>query len=386
MCISATVGLYFKIADVAAECQTPRGRPKRKLHDEFVANRSAAMIRSLAFLLLACLPAAAAEPIAAGVESTLKTAGGQIRQFAFDGNPETYYASEKAPAMDDHFTLVFDKPVTVKAITVVTGRPKGEDALESGSLETSADGKSFAAIAKFASGLAEAKPAGKVLAVRIRPGEQKHPLVVREIKIESDPPIATFKYPVEFVLDVTDAPEMKAWIEKTARVCEHAYPMINEELKSDGYKPPTLVNMTLKKDYRGVAATGGSRITGSVKYFTDHPDDVGAMVHETVHVVQRYRTRNNPGWLIEGVADYVRFFKYEPGKIGRINPDRAKYDGSYRVTAAFLNYVTEKYDKELVRKLNKAMREGEYKEEIWKDFTKKSVQDLNDEWRASMKK
>ena len=47
--------------------------------------------------------------------------------------------------------------------------------------------------------------------------------------------------------------------------------------------------MTLKKSYRGVAAASGSRITGSVKYFKDHPDDVGAMIHETAHIVQHYR-------------------------------------------------------------------------------------------------
>jgi hypothetical protein len=179
---------------------------------------------------------------------------------------------------------------------------------------------------------------------------------------------------------------MKEWGEKVVRICEGAYPMINDELKSDGFKPATQITMTLKKDYRGVAATGGSRITGSAKFFQDHPDDVGAMVHETVHVVQRYRTRNNPGWLVEGIADYVRFFKFEPGKIGRINPDRAKYNGSYRVTAAFLNYATEKYDKELVKKLNKAMRDGEYKEDLWKEYTKKTVQELDEEWRASLKK
>ena len=51
-----------------------------------------------------------------------------------------------------------------------------------------------------------------------------------------------------------------------------------------------------------------------MKYFKANPDDIGAMVHETVHCVQLYRGRGNPGWLVEGVADYVRFFKYEPGK------------------------------------------------------------------------
>jgi hypothetical protein len=109
------------------------------------------------------------------------------------------------------------------------------------------------------------------------------------------------------------------------------------------------------------------------------------MVHETAHVVQNYRTRNNPGWLVEGIADYVRFFKYEPGKLGRISPNRARYNGSYRVTAAFLAYVADKYDKELVRKLNQTMREGEYKEEVWKTLTGKTVQELDEEWRASLR-
>jgi hypothetical protein len=106
------------------------------------------------------------------------------------------------------------------------------------------------------------------------------------------------------------------------------------------------------------------------------------MVHETVHIQQRYKGRN-PGWLVEGIADYIRFFKYEPGKIGKFNKAKAKYNGSYRVTARFLAFVTDKYDKELVKKLNRAMREGAYQEETWKDITGKTVQELGEEWRAS---
>ena len=58
----------------------------------------------------------------------------------------------------------------------------------------------------------------------------------------------------------------------------------------------------------------------------------------------------------------------------------------YRISAAFLAFVTEKYDKELVRKLDKSMREGEFKEEIWRVLTKKTVQELDEEWRAALKK
>jgi hypothetical protein len=108
------------------------------------------------------------------------------------------------------------------------------------------------------------------------------------------------------------------------------------------------------------------------------------MIHETVHCVQDYRTRGS-GWLVEGIADYIRFFKFEPGKIGRIAKD-PHFNGSYRTTAAFLNFVSTQYDADLVKKINKAMREGEYREEIWRTLTKKTLKELDEEWRASMKK
>lgn len=327
-------------------------------------------------------------PVPVVVETPLATAKGQIRQFAFDGNPDTFFASEKAPGQGDHFTLVFDKAVALTAVEVKTGRPAGGDRLDAGTLEVSSDGKTFEAVAKFADGAASAKADGRMVrAVRVVVAEgAKGPLVVREFTVRSEPPVATFKHPVEFIVNVDDAPEMAEWTRKAARVCERHYDMICDELRSDGYKPTTTITLTMKKDYKGVAAASGRRITGSVKYFKDHPDDIGAMVHETAHCVQDYRTRNNPGWLVEGIADYVRFFKYEPGKAGKLDPERAKYDASYRVSAAFLAYVAEKYDKDLVRKLNQTMREGEYREEVWRVLTKKSLAELGEEWKGSLKR
>jgi type II secretory pathway component GspD/PulD (secretin) len=326
-------------------------------------------------------------PVTAVVESTLKTAGGQIRQFAFDGDADTYFASANNPGKNDHFTLIFDKPIALHAVNVITGKPKGGDACDAGLLEFSADGKTFEKLTEFADGSARFKSDGvKVRALRVTPtADMKHPLAIREFTIQSEPKIAVFKYPIEFVVDVSDAPEMKEWADKVAHVCERNYTMINDELASEGFKPRTQISMTLKNDYKGVAAAGGGRITGSVKFFKAHPDDVGAMVHETVHCVQAYRTRGNPGWLVEDIADYIRFFKYEPGKIGKIAKD-PHFDGSYRTSAAFLNFVTTEYDKDLVKKLNKSMREGEYREEIWKVLTKKTLKELDEEWRASMKK
>jgi hypothetical protein len=330
--------------------------------------------------------------VAVTVESTLKTAGDHIRQFAFDGDPDTYFASDENPKASDHFTMTFDKPVTIQSISVVTGRPNGDDKLEAGELEISYDGGKFESVKSFSNGEANYVTKGRqAVAIRIKPSEDlKHPLVIREIKIDSAPQLATFKYPVEFVLDTSDAPEMKDWLDECAKICERQYTMINEQLPSEGFKPAHLVKMSLKTNYRGVAATGGTNIVGSAKYFKDHSKDFGAMVHETVHVVQAYRGRRgggnpNPGWLVEGIADYVRFFIYEPGKAGRMNPDRAHYNGSYRVTATFLNYVTEKYDKDLVKKLNVAVRQGKYSDDLFKDYTGKTLDDLDKEWIASLK-
>ena len=160
-----------------------------------------------------------AAPVAAVVESTLKTFGGQIRQFAFDGKADTYFASANNPTKDDHFTLIFDEPVAIRSVSVITGTPKGSYALDAGLLESSADGETFEKLAAFANGIARVKSDGaKMKAVRIRPSRDlKHQLAIREITIVSEPKVAVFKYPIEFNIDVTQMPEMKAWAEKVAR-------------------------------------------------------------------------------------------------------------------------------------------------------------------------
>lgn len=310
-----------------------------------------------------------------------------IKEFAFDGDPKTFFASAKNPTAKDHFTLVFDKPVTLNSITITTGKPDGSDKLDAGVLQFSTDGTTFADGIKFAAGVATSKAkAQNILAVRIQPtADMTHPLAISEIAIDSDPKVMIFKYPVEIFLNYDDAPEMKDWCEKCAKICERQYFMLNEDLKSEGYKPATTITMTLKARDNGVAETSGNRITGTVSYFKAHKADFGAMVHETTHVVQHYRGRN-PGWLVEGLCDYVRFFKYEPGKIGGINPATAHYNGSYRVTARFLNYIVEKYDKDAIQKLNTMMREGKYKEDAFKDMTGKTRPELDEEWRATLKR
>ena len=202
-----------------------------------------------------------------------------------------------------------------------------------------------------------------------------------------------------YIFDTTLAPDLSEWAEKElAPVVRDWYPKIIKLLPSDGFVAPARVTLSFREDMGGTpASAGGSRINCNIGWFRRNlkGEAKGAVVHELVHIVQQYRRSRRernasrpPGWLVEGIADYIRWFLYEPetkgAEITRRNLANARYDANYRISANFLSWVTGKYDPELVRKLNAAARSGRYREELWKEYTGKSVQELGDEWRKAM--
>ena len=204
----------------------------------------------------------------------------------------------------------------------------------------------------------------------------------------------------QIVIDTTETPDLTEWAhEELTPVVQKWYPRLVAMLPSEGYEAPTKVSITFSANMRGVAATGGSRVRCAATWFRTqlNGEAKGAIVHELVHVVQNYgrgrRTNPNatrtPGWLVEGMADYIRWFLYEPhthgAEITARNIGRARYDASYRVSGNFVNWVANTHDKDILRKLNAAAREGRYTEQLWKDATGKTVQELADAWMAAMK-
>jgi hypothetical protein len=201
--------------------------------------------------------------------------------------------------------------------------------------------------------------------------------------------------PYHITIDFTEAPELEDWVEKKLQpVVDQWYPLIVAALPSEGYTAPSQMTIAITEDYRGVAATAGTHVVCSADWFKKNHDGeaVGAVIHELVHVVQQYRQARrgmrNPGWLVEGVADYIRWFKFEPTPTGTRprHPDQASYTDSYRTTAGFLNFVVEKHDKEIVAKLNAAMRRGRYNVELWQEYTGATVDELWAEYVATLKK
>jgi hypothetical protein len=195
-------------------------------------------------------------------------------------------------------------------------------------------------------------------------------------------------------IDTAAAPDLQSWARtKLAPVLALWYPRIEVLLASDGFVAPSHVNMTLRPQ-PGVAETLGTEVSGNSDWFRKQLDGeaVGAMVHELVHVVQQYGDREPerfPGWLTEGIADYVRFFVFEPNYHGaddtwlaKQDLSKVRFDGAYRQTANFLDWVTRKYDPQIVEKLNAAARRGDYSEAIRKERAGKSVEELGEEWKA----
>jgi hypothetical protein len=204
----------------------------------------------------------------------------------------------------------------------------------------------------------------------------------------------------EIIVDTADAPELKDWAEqKLAPVLADWYPRIVALLPSEGYVAPTSFSVILRPG-RGVAATGGTRITANSDWIQRElrGEAVGALVHEMIHVVQQYGriprgAPRPPGWLVEGITDCIRWFQFEPESHGAdlvwLRQQRnlaLRHDASYRITANFLNWVAAKHDPKIIQHLNAAIREGKYGEDVWKQFTGKSAEELNAAWKADVEK
>lgn len=184
----------------------------------------------------------------------------------------------------------------------------------------------------------------------------------------------------EITFDTTGAPELRGWVDEVLKpVCREWYPKIVAMLPSENYEAPTQFTIYFRNNMDGVAYTQGRDVHCAGVWFSRNlqGEAAGAVVHELCHVVQQYRSRRNPSWLVEGVCDYIRWFLYEPeDQRPRVNFERNNYDDSYRVTGAFLNYVVAQHGEEVLRGLNTAMRQGRYSEETWKELTGKTAPEL----------
>jgi hypothetical protein len=187
---------------------------------------------------------------------------------------------------------------------------------------------------------------------------------------------------VEVIVDTSAVPDVANWGDEAGELVRKWHPRIAELLKSEKFTPPRKVTLIFK-EMDGIAGTSGDSIAISAQWVREHPDDQGMVIHELVHVIQAYPKYEHV-WLVEGIADYVRYFHFEPKKdLGPIDFKKASYRDGYGTTARFLAWTEKKYDKQLVRKLNQALRQTKYEDKLFEDFTGKSLDALWKEFIAT---
>lgn len=203
----------------------------------------------------------------------------------------------------------------------------------------------------------------------------------------------------EIVIDHSQAPDLEAWaVSRLRPELEKWYPMMIAALPSEGFVPPDKVHVAIAEG-EGIAYTAGTRITVMAAWIRSQMSNpkseaVGSVIHELAHVVQQYGAVQGgspaPGWLVEGIADHIRWWRFEPPEnrrpVSPSHPDGtpASYKDGYQTTAAFLEYLSENYDASLVAELNAAGRAHAYSPLLWEKHTGRKLDALWGEFAATL--
>ncbi|MBN2454369.1 thermonuclease family protein [Candidatus Woesearchaeota archaeon] len=181
-------------------------------------------------------------------------------------------------------------------------------------------------------------------------------------------------------VDYTEAPEMANYSETVLQLCDDNLPDIEEELGS--YDTERILLVFREQSSPGERTS--SAIYLSKEWFTENPDDLGAIIHEMAHAVQDYPAYD-PWWLVEGIADHVRYaLGYQNSwSYPHCCAESPHYTSGYWCTAAFLQYVQREYDDAIIKELDYALKEDSYDASLFKAWTGKTIEELWEECKMS---
>lgn len=211
--------------------------------------------------------------------------------------------------------------------------------------------------------------------------------------------VASWQAPIRVTVVVRAAnAEQEKTLSKYGRMSqatvESAYPKILKLLDTTG-RANTIVQIIVADDLHPhdgkIAWTNTSwdpnTVRGDICVPAEaaNPGDLGMIVHELMHVVQ-VGYRDCPSWLIEGIADYVRYYWFDPpSRRPRAGRSSDAKDG-YGTTAEFLDWAAHRYAPNLLRNLDQGFRSGVAMDDIFKKATRKSLEQLNTEWKKTLQR
>lgn len=190
---------------------------------------------------------------------------------------------------------------------------------------------------------------------------------------------------VKVVFDGTPDDATKAWAGEAAALVREWWPQVARLLATENFRSPEQLTLFFKPELKVPAYRTAEGLYINVSWITKRPDDFGMVIHEMTHAIQDYRKApRDAGWLVEGIADYIRYWHYEPeASRPRFDPAKASYRDAYGTTATFLAWLVAKHDRRIVRRLDAALRKGEYKDALFEEITGKNLDTLWQEFIAT---
>lgn len=228
-------------------------------------------------------------------------------------------------------------------------------------------------------------------------------------------PTLAISEPPQAQLSVTISQDKKATADKL--VLEW-YPRINALLYAPTHPlpyaaPKTQVDATMK--YDGVPAYAESdTIHLWAGYITkqDEADFEGMVIHELTHINQAAKNFGDNGWVVEGVADYVRhkYFAKDIETTLRLTPDgrlqgyapqdiylhslqqrkvdlsKQGYQARYTVASTFLYWLEARKDSHIIHEISVALEQGNFTPALFEQACGKPLDALWDEFVVESKR
>ena len=188
------------------------------------------------------------------------------------------------------------------------------------------------------------------------------------------------------ILNTEEVPSQANWGIAAKNLIEKWDPPVLDMLGVNLSTAIDTVFLTLRNVEEGIVLPDGNNIDVTSFWMNLHSEDIGLIVHELVHVHQDY-LHFEPGWITEGIADYIRwgFYDYKPLDWFPADTTLDGYTCSYRITGGFFLWLKNIKSKGIVKILDKAMKSSEYSDSIFAEQTGLSLTQLWKEYLMSRK-
>jgi hypothetical protein len=134
------------------------------------------------------------------------------------------------------------------------------------------------------------------------------------------------------------------------------------------------VTIHVERHGPGAAWTNGTNVFLSARWFSEHPEDIGGVLHEFTHAVMRAPTYDETtSWLIEGLADYVRDELGYDASWTQAHFEPGKATAGYQTTAHFLQHL-ERAHPDTVKGLARALMNDTYAPNVFHQLTGRTLE------------